>query len=206
MSPPAAPDDLLPPDMQTAINRGLAQNPLMKQSQETIGEARQQRKVAMADFFPQLDVVAEGNIENDFEGITGDRKELFVGLRANWELFDGLGTWAATERTGHRIAETMENHAALGLEVARRVQVAWEALVTLRERRLLSENAATIAVELFQARSRLRTAGRESVVNLLNAEAELNAARSRAVAAYYDALIQSFRLLFEVGGLTLEAY
>lgn len=206
MEPPAAPDDLLPPDMRAAINRALAENPLMKQSQETIGEAREQRKVAMADFFPQINVVAEGGLENDNEGIVGTRRDLFVGLRANWELFDGLNSVAATERTGHRIAETMENHAALSLEVAKRVEVAWQQLSTLRERQLLAENAANIAIELFTARRKLRRAGRESVVNLLNAEAELNAARSRAVAAHYDALSQSFALLFEVGVLELDAY
>lgn len=206
MMPPAAPDDLLPPDMQAAINRALSENPLMKQSQETIGEAREQRKVAIADFFPQVDVVAEGGIENDNEGIVGARRDLFVGLRANWEIFDGLNSAAATERTGHRIAETMENHAALSLEIAKRVEVAWQQLSTLRERQILAENAANIAIELFTARRKLRRAGRESVVNLLNAEAELNAARSRAVAAHYDALSQSFALLFEVGTLSLDAY
>lgn len=206
MEPPTAPEDLLPPDMQAAINRALSENPLMKQSQETIGEAHEQRKVAIADFFPQVDVVAEGGIENDNEGIVGARRDLFVGLRANWELFDGLNSAAATERTGHRIAETMENHAALSLEIAKRVEIAWQQLSTLRERQLLAENAANIAVELFTARRKLRRAGRESVVNLLNAEAELNAARSRAVAAHYDAVSQSFALLFEVGILSTAAY
>lgn len=206
MAPPEAPDDLLPPDLQAAINIALAENPLMKQSDETIGEARQQRKVAMADFFPQINIVAEGAMENDAEGIPGNRKEAFVGLRAEWELFDGFATAAATERSGRRIAETMENHAALSLEIAKRVEVAWEQLITLRERADLAANAAAIASELFTARRRLRTAGRESVINVLDAEAELNAARSRATAARYDALVQVFRVLFETGRLNLAAY
>jgi len=206
MRPPAAPDDLLPLDMTVAINRALAINPRLKQTQEAIQEAHQQRKVAFADFMPQLNVVAEGGLENDNEGVVGTRKDLFVGLRANWELFDGLGNIAAADRTGHRIAETLERHQSLSLEVARRAEVAWQELVTLRERRDLAENAATIALELFNARQRLRTAGRESVVNLLNAQAEVNGARSRWVAAYYEALGQSFTLLFEVGELSLDAY
>jgi adhesin transport system outer membrane protein len=206
MAPPEAPDDLLPPDLQAAINIALAENPLMKQSEETIGEARQQRKVAMSDFFPQINVVAEGAMENDAEGIPGNRKEVFVGVRAEWELFDGFATAAATERSGRRIAETMENHAALSLEIAKRVEVAWEQLITLRERSELAGNAAAIASELFTARRKLRTAGRESVVNVLDAEAELNAARSRATAARYDALVQVFRVLFETGRLDLAAY
>lgn len=111
-----------------------------------------------------------------------------------------------TERSGRRIAETMENHAALSLEIAKRVEVAWEQLITLRERSELAGNAAAIASELFTARRKLRTAGRESVVNVLDAEAELNAARSRATAARYDALVQVFRVLFETGRLDLAAY
>ncbi|MEC9345582.1 MAG: TolC family protein [Pseudomonadota bacterium] len=206
MEPPRTPEAFLPPELHLAIDRALTENPLMRQSEETIGEARQERKVAMSGFLPQIDVVAEGAMDNDAEGIPGNRKELFVGLRADWTLFDGFATVAATRRTGNRIAETMSNHMSLGRDIARRVEVAWQQLVTLRERQALAENAASIAAELFTARSKLRTAGRDSVVNLLDAERQLNDARSRAAAARYDALVQAYRLLFEMGVLNLEAY
>lgn len=206
MEPPLAPEGLLPTELHLAIDRALAENPLMRQSEEAIGEARQDRKVAMSGFLPEIDMVAEGGMENDAEGIAGNRKELFVGLRADWTLFDGFATLAATRRTSKRIAETMSNHMSLGRDVARKVEVAWQQLVTLRERQALAENAAAIAAELFTARSRLRTAGRDSVVNVLDAERQLNDARSRAAAARYDALVQSFRLLFEMGVLGLDAY
>lgn len=206
MEPPLAPDVLLPLDIDLAIDRALRVNPAMKQSTERIGEARQQHKSAMADFMPDVNLVAEGGLENDSEGITGNRREVFVGVRADWNIFNGFATVAASSRTQQRIAETMENHASLSREVAKRVEVAWQTLVTLRERQALAENAAAIASELFVARSRLRGAGRDSVVNVLDAEREVNAARSRAAAARYDSLIQTFRLLFEVGDLNLDAY
>ena len=206
MSAPLPPDDLLPESLQNAVDIALAESPLIKQSEETIGEAKQQRKVAVSDYFPQVNMVAEGAMENDAEGIPGNRKELFVGVRAEWELFDGFATAAASERTAKRVAETMEIHASLSLEVAKRVEVAWENLITLRERAELASNAAAIAGELFAARQRLRTAGRESVVNVLDAEAELNGARSRATAARYDALVQVYRVLFEVGRLDIATY
>lgn len=206
MEPPLAPDALLPLDLDLAIDRAFQVNPAMKQSAERIGEARQQHKSAMADFMPDVNLVAEGGLENDSEGITGNRRELFVGVRADWNIFNGFATVAAGSRTKQRIAETMENHASLSREVAKRVEVAWQTLVTLRERQALAENAAAIASELFVARTRLRGAGRDSVVNVLDAEREVNAARSRAAAARYDSLIQTFRLLFEVGDLNLDAY
>ncbi|MDF1720698.1 MAG: TolC family protein [Minwuia sp.] len=206
MEPPIAPNVLLPLDLDVAIDRAFLVNPVMKQSQERIGEARQQHKTAISDFMPDVNLVAEGGLENDAEGITGNRRELFVGVRADWNIFNGFATVAAGNRTQQRVAETMENHASLSREVAKRVEVAWQALVTLRERQALAENAAAIASELFVARTRLRGAGRDSVVNVLDAEREVNAARSRAAAARYDSLIQTFRLLFEIGDLGLDAY
>lgn len=206
MEPPFAPDVLLPTDLDVAIDRSFVVNPTMKQSLERIGEARQQHKAAISGFMPDVNLVAEGGLENDSEGITGNRRELFVGVRADWNIFNGFATVAAGNRTQQRVAETMESHASLSREVAKRVEVAWQALVTLRERQALAENAAAIASELFVARTRLRSAGRDSVVNVLDAEREVNAARSRAAAARYDALTQTFRLLFEVGDLNLNAY
>lgn len=206
MAPPPPADAVLPRELRPAIDRALAVNPLMLQSNEAIGEAHALRKAARSGFMPDIDVVAEGAMENDAEGIPGNRKELFVGLRAEWELFDGFATAAATRRAGQRIAETMQNHASLSREIARRVDVAWQTLMTLRERQALAENAASIAAELYRARQRLRQAGRESVINVLDAERELNAARSREVAARYDAVVQAYRLLFEIGILELAVY
>lgn len=205
MSVPAVPVDMLPATLADALDRAILNNLRLKQSEEEIRDAQQQRKVAMADFMPDIDIVAEGAVENDNESLVGSRKDIFVGLRASWNIFNGFGSFAATRRGSQRIYETMDTHASVGRDVVKRAQIAWQNYTSFRNRQAVAERAAETAERLFHARGRLRGVGRESVVNLLNAETERNAARSRAVIARYNTLLQSYQLLFELGELRLEA-
>lgn len=205
MSVPAVPVEILPATLADALDRAILNNLRLKQSEEEIRDAQQQRKVAMADFMPDIDIVAEGAVENDNESLVGSRKDIFVGLRASWNIFNGFGSFAATRRGSQRIYETMDTHASVGRDVVKRAQIAWQNYTSFRNRQAVAERAAETAERLFHARGRLRGVGRESVVNLLNAETERNAARSRAVIARYNTLLQSYQLLFELGELRLEA-
>ena len=58
------------------------------------------------------------------------------------------------------------------------------------------------AGEVFDAREKLRAAGRESALNVLDSENELNAARINFTSAYYDSKEAAYRLLLAMGVLT----
>ena len=78
---------------------------------------------------------------------------------------------------------------------------AWAQYQTTAEQRDLLENAVNIASEVFEARKKLRQRGRESVINLLDAENELNTARLRFNDASFNHVIAAYRLLLQTGRL-----
>ena len=76
-------------------------------------------------------------------------------------------------------------------------------MMTAEERVALLENAVNIASEVLDARTKLREAGRETVINVLDAENEFYNARINLVIATGDAKRASFPVLQGIGRLEL---
>lgn len=81
------------------------------------------------------------------------------------------------------------------------VRVAWYGLETARERRELLQNGVVIAEQVFEMRRKLRAAGRETAINVLDAEDELTTALIAQTMAEADATLASYRLLAAIGRL-----
>ena len=71
-------------------------------------------------------------------------------------------------------------------KVEEQTRLAWQALQTARQRLDLLENAVNIAAEVFESRKKLREAGKETVINVLDAENEVFSARINYTSAFFD--------------------
>ena len=83
------------------------------------------------------------------------------------------------------------------------VRLAWQALKTGRDRLFLLENAVNIASEVFESRKKLRSAGKETVINVLDAESEIANARINFASAFFDVRTAVFQLLLAMGRLNV---
>jgi hypothetical protein len=126
-----------------------------------------------------------------------------VKVQASWELFNGFATRAATAQAAHQFLSTIDTANFTRRKVAEEVRLAWQALETARERVALLQNAVNIAAEVFDARRKLREAGTETVINVLDAENAVFDARINLVAAQHDARVATYRLLAAMGRLTI---
>ena len=68
----------------------------------------------------------------------------------------------------------------------------------------LLENAVNIAAEVFSSRQQLREAGKETVINVLNAENEVNNTQINYTSASYDERLSVYQLLLAMGLLNPE--
>ena len=82
------------------------------------------------------------------------------------------------------------------------LQISLQQLRTARRRVELLANAVNIAQQVFEARRKLRDAGRETAINVLDAQSEVFAARINHVAARFDSAVATYRVLFRTGMLT----
>jgi adhesin transport system outer membrane protein len=201
MVEPIPPIELLPEGVAAAHEVAEAENPQVVRQDLQARIADRERDVAYGDYAPEVDLVGEANYEEDFDGVPGDRTDLSVGVRLRWDLFDGFSREARVGESAARYSAEVQRLTQARRKVREDVDLAFNELETARQRVVLLDNAVNIASEVFEARKRLRQAGRESAVNVLDAETELFNAQIKAVAANFDARVATYRVLAAIGRL-----
>jgi len=202
MRDPAPPSTAMPKSLELALSGATAQNPRLKKAAKEIEIAGQRRRAAAAALYPRVDLVVTGKRDSNRDGIVGIRRDYVFLVRMTWELFNGFATQSRVIRAARLRSAAQNDHRQTHREVVDEARIAWHRLRTLRQREELLANAINIAGEVFRARRRLRAAGRETVINVLDAEFEVNNARIQHAAARYDALLAAYRLHFTLGQLT----
>lgn len=201
MNLPAPPNALLPKSLDDAIGIALAENPAVKSGQRQIEIADQNREGVQSEYLPTVDVVAEGNYEDDFNGVPGIRRDYSLKLRANWNLFNGLSTKSRTKGAAYTYQARQADYVQTRRKIEEQTRLAWQSLMTARERVALLDNAVNIAAEVFDARERLRENGQETALNVLDAENEVFNARINYTSALFDARVAAYQLLIAMGRL-----
>ncbi len=204
MSLPALPDGLVPTTLAEAERIAAAENPAIALSNHEVDLAGQRKRLAKSDYFPSFDIVTEFNYENDDDGTPGVRRDAIIKLQGTWQLFSGFRTRADVAAAAHEYLAALDARNQVARGVVEDVGLAWEQLRTVRQRVALLRNAVTIAAEVHDARRKMREAGQETVINVLDAENEVFRAQISATDAEYDARIAVYRLILGLGRLTPE--
>lgn len=202
MITPSLPIANLPLTREDVIQQALEGNQILLGSKADVLASDADRTAARSDYFPQVSVEAQANYERDVDGSQGRRDEWTVLLRARWKLFDGFLTPSQAARADARYGATMARNTNLSREVEQFAGDAWDEFQTAKSRVKLLQNAVVIAEEVFAARQKLRTVGKETAINVLDAESELFSARIKAVSAEFDTRRAVYRVLLAIGQLT----
>ena len=198
---PAA--ELIPDSLDATIDIGLAENPAIINSDRQLELAREKRRLVRAELYPKLDLVSRANYEKNNSGTLGIRRDFSVLLQANWDLFTGLTSRANAAQAAFDYSASRDNNAFVVRKVIEQVKLAWQGLQTARNRLGLLENAVNIASEVFDSRKKLREAGKETVINVLDAEGEVFNSRINFASALFDEKVSVFQLLLAMGRLDL---
>ena len=199
MSDPFPPFALLPITLDEAIDLALRNNPLIAGSSRQIDLARSAQRSAAAAYYPRVDVVGSANWEDDVNAVGGQRRDWSVIVRSTWDLFTGFATRSSTAQTAFGYSSSLVNHLFVNRKVTEEVRLAWQGVLTTCERRVLLRNAVNIAAEVWDARKKLREAGRETVLNVLDAETEVFNSQINLTGASYDETLSVYRPLLVLG-------
>ncbi len=201
MYDPRPPVNAVPSELDRALAIALVENPAVREAGTSIDITRQREIEAKSGLYPTVDLEGEFNMEQNNGGVLGTRRDYTIGFQADWELFSGFSTRASTLRAAYDTAANRNKLQAAARTVEEQVRLAWQALETARERVILLENAVNIASEVAQSRRKLRAAGKETVINVLDAENEVNNAQINFTTASYDEKTAAYQLLLALGRL-----
>jgi adhesin transport system outer membrane protein len=202
MIDPLPPAQLMPATLEDVIRIAEGGNPNRIVSGLQVDLADKRRTTAASDYYPRVDLVARNSSERNIDGTEGERREFTAFVRVTWELFSGFQTRASVSEAAQLHGAAQNNHGFTSRKVVEETRLAWNEMSVARERVRLLENAVNIASEVFDARDRLRRAGRETAINVLDAENEVYNARINYAQAAYDGRRAIYRLLQAMGMVT----
>jgi adhesin transport system outer membrane protein len=193
--------DLVPDSMEAAIDIALAENPQIFNSDQRVAIAREAKRFARSDLYPVVDFVSKFNYEKHNSGTIGTRRDASFILQANWDLFTGLTSRANIAKASYDYAASRDNYEFATRKIVEGARIAWHNLHTSRKRLVQLENAVNIASEVFSSRKKLRAAGKETVIKVLDAESEITNARINFTTASFDEREAVYALLLSMGRL-----
>ena len=199
------PEGIVPPDLDGAIETAQQYHPALRQTRYQADIAREQKRIARADYYPSVDLVGTLDYADNNGTTRGVKREQSLLIRARWEFFSGFRTRSRVESASRTLAARKDSFNFAVRRVEEDVRVAWDRLLTERRRVDLLNNAVNLAIEVFNAKKRLREAGKETSLNVLDAEREVFSARINQISAEFDARIASYLLARRTGMLTPAA-
>lgn len=196
---------MLPESKEAGLELVRAGNPVIQVAQAQIDSAQFERRRAKSAYYPTVDVVGSANIENNLSGVEDVRHDYSLKLELTWSLFDGLLTPATAAEAGARYDEAVQNSRNISRKTAELMEFAWHQMEVADERADLLRNAMNIAAEVFASRQELRSAGKETAINVLDAQSQLYNACINFVNAFFDSEVAAFRVLNTLGTLDKPA-
>ena len=201
MIDPSPPAEVIPSSLDRVTEIALIENPALIGQGATVELAREQRRGADSGLYPNIDLQGAANFEQKVGGVMKIRRDYGAKLSARWDLFNGGSTLALQNITNFDYQASLDNYDYTVSKVIEQTRLSWQSLVTSRKRKELLGNAVNIAAEVFEGRRKLRDAGKETVINVLDAENELNNTQINYTTSTYDERVAIYQLLLSMGRL-----
>ncbi|UTV99417.1 TolC family outer membrane protein [Marinomonas rhizomae] len=202
---PVPDKDLLPKDLDSAINESLKKNPAIEGARWDVAATENSQKIADADNYPTINFVVERTWNNNIDGTEGPSEDLLAMVRLNYNLYSG--------GTHKRKKEAADQQNIQALEIRRKTirdteltaRLAWAAFEATTGQKEHIKQYVIATKESQVAYEKQFRLGRRTLLDVLDSENELFQARQDYVNADYDELFSEFRL-FNAKGELMRAF
>lgn len=194
----------LPPTVEEAMDDAEEFNPRVLSAKLASERAYKMISLESASFLPNVDVVGLRNREND-AGQQYKKDEDSVLVKMSWNVFAGRETVSRAQAAAYDFREAAEKEKNVNNKTRETVRVAWNQYKKGIERLALLDTAVKTSQGVMQGRKRLRDAGKETALAVLDAEVEHFGLLANKVNASIDASMGSYRLLSTIGRLDISS-
>jgi adhesin transport system outer membrane protein len=195
---------LIPADVEAALLKGKDFNPKIQQIRLQIARADKLIAMERSNFLPKIDFVVSQTRDNKVAGMYSKKEDSAL-LKFSWNLFSGGDSINRTRAAVFELKEINEREVSTQRKTAESIRMSWNQYQKGLERLKLLEEASETSRRVMEGRKRLRDAGRETVLAVLDAEVEYYGVLANKVNAMIDARLGSYRLLHAIGLLEFSS-
>ncbi len=191
-------------DLNTLIDQALQNHPAMKVALNNINASQSDYKRSLSSRYPNVDLRLASEFGNDIGGVSGDTEELSLVLNLTYNFYDGGAERANQQKRISAVHEQKEFAARVRRQIINTLRLAWVADESLsRQLEFLDQHIVKARETVVSYREEFFI-GQRDLIDLLDAENELNSAQNQYTEAYYDALAARYRV-YEGLGFLFEA-
>jgi adhesin transport system outer membrane protein len=204
--PPGLPEG----DVEDLIKKALAEHPALKSAQYNIEAVKNNYKRGRSPWYPTIDLQLNRSVGHNVGGIAGAEEEQSILVSLQYNLYNGHADVSELKRRIAAIHEQDAFRSRVHRQVVDALRLSWTADKALHEQlpylRTHVERAST-ALEYYYEEFLLN---KRDLLDVLDAESELNTAQKDEISAIYDAIAARYRVyegmgkLFPALGLQVE--
>ncbi len=183
------------------IDLALKNHPAIKVASYNIEAAVADSNRAKSNHYPSLDLRLAKEIGDDINGLDGETDELSLVLNLRYNFYRGGADRAQQRKKVSVVHQNQAFAANTRRQVINTLRLAWAADLSLaRQIKFLSTHIEK-ARETVESYGEEFFIGQRDLLDLLDAESELNSAQNQHADAYYELMAARFRILEGVGNL-----
>jgi adhesin transport system outer membrane protein len=199
---PAVDQSLLPLSLSEALVWAKQAHPQLKSAMADIDAARHAVKASKAGYYPRLSLEGVANHNNDVGSIEGRDEDYRVQFVLEYDLYNGGRDSSRARASNWQYNQALEIKRNAEYDLMEGTRFAWHAYSSVGQQVNYigqSVDAATLAEEGYLTQFKL---GKRSLLDLLNASAEVFIARRNYINAEVDLTLAKYRLLNSTGRLS----
>lgn len=198
---PASPVNALPRSMEELVRLATVDNPTVKITQADVKVANADVEISESEFYPQVNLEASSSYDNDDDGTTSYTYRNTVGLRMNWNLFNGGTDRATRQELLYREEQSKSERFDTILEAQEEARISWYSYVASQQRLQEFSSSVIFATETRDAYEQQFQVGQRTLLDLLDAENEVFTSRGQLITADINQMRSAFRMLAVAGRL-----
>jgi TolC family type I secretion outer membrane protein len=207
MQPVRLPVELLPGDLQSAIQRAEKNNNDLVLDRLAATIARKDvHNTYGSEFFPKVEGIIEQKWKNNVSGTVDLKKEFTAKVEMSLPINLGLTAVNTLRAAQLDVVSKTRNVADTRRRIVEEVRNAWQDLHTAQATAASRRNQADIAAAFLELAREERKLGQRSLIDVLTGETELINAQSDAESANSDVTIAAYKLLNVTGDLTVGVF
>lgn len=190
-------------ELDAYIEQALAAHPALKVAHYNIDAARHDRNRSKSKYYPQLDLRLAQEAGQDLNGIPGDTEETSVTLTLTYNFFNGGADRAENRKKISAVHEQQQYAARVRRQAINALRLSWMTDQSLAEQQDLLRQYVIQSQKTLVSYQEEFFIGQRDLIDLLDAQNELNSAQNSYTQAYFDALLARYRIL-EASGVLLD--
>jgi len=198
---PAALDGYQATDLDTLVDAALKTHPAIESARSNIEAARFDYKRAKSTDLPSLDLAVRQSAGRDIDGISGRNDESSVVLNLNYNLYRGGADTAEQRKRASVVQESKTFLDRVRRQVIDNLRLALSADRGLAGQIPYLDRYARRALETVELYREEYLLQQRDLIDVLDAESELNRALQSQSEARYDLMAARYRVLEGVGTL-----